>query len=96
MPVKRERGRKTDTAALRQAVADRPEALLKEYAEPCGSTAPAVFYALKKRDKGYPSEHRKRTGAVNGGGLVEIQRNILQTGKEKDHQVSRFLPHIHH
>jgi transposase len=49
-PVKRERGRKIDKAALRQAAADRPDAFLKEHAEPFGCTATAVFCALEKLD----------------------------------------------
>jgi transposase len=49
-PVKRERRRKIDKAVLRQAVADRPDAFLKEYAEQFGCTATAVFYALEKLD----------------------------------------------
>jgi transposase-like protein len=47
-PIKRERVRKIDKAVLRQAVADRPDAFLKEYAGQFGCTATAVFYALKK------------------------------------------------
>jgi transposase len=47
-PVKRERRRKIDKAALRQAVADKPDAFLTEYAEQFGCTATAVFYALEK------------------------------------------------
>jgi transposase len=35
---------------LRQAAADRPDAFLKEYAEPFGCTAAAVFRALEKLD----------------------------------------------
>jgi transposase len=48
IPIKRERKRKIDKAALRQAVADRPDAFLTEYAEQFGCTATAVFYALEK------------------------------------------------
>jgi transposase len=49
-PIKQERGRKIDKEALRQAAADMPDAFLKEYAEPFGCTATAVFYALEKLD----------------------------------------------
>ncbi|MDR2476994.1 MAG: transposase [Treponema sp.] len=48
--IKRERVRKIDKAVLRQAVADWPDAFLKEYAEQFGCTATAVFYALEKLD----------------------------------------------
>ncbi|MDR2477103.1 MAG: transposase [Treponema sp.] len=48
LPIKRERKRKIDKEALRQAVADKPDAFLKEYAEQFGCTATAVFYALEK------------------------------------------------
>jgi transposase len=47
-PVKRERRRKIDKETLRQAVADRPDAFLTEYAQQFGCTATAVFYALEK------------------------------------------------
>ena len=50
MPVKRERKRKIDKEALRQAVEDKPDAFLKEYAEQFGCTPTAVFYALEKLD----------------------------------------------
>ena len=50
IPIRRERRRKIDKEALRQAVADRPDAFLKEYAEQFGCTATAVFYALEKLD----------------------------------------------
>ena len=50
MPIKRERKRKIDKEALRQAVADKPDAFLKAYAEPFGCTPAAVFYALEKLD----------------------------------------------
>ena len=49
-PIKRERKRKIDKEKLKQAVADRPDAFLKEYAEQFGCTAAAVFYALEKLD----------------------------------------------
>ena len=49
-PIKRERKRKIDKEALRQAVQDKPDAFLKEYAEQFGCTPTAVFYALEKLD----------------------------------------------
>ena len=48
--IKRERRRKIDKDALRQAVADNPDAFLRELAEQFGCSAPAVFYALQKHD----------------------------------------------
>ena len=45
--IKRERNRKIDKEALKQAVADNPDAFLKEYAEQFDCTPTAVFYALK-------------------------------------------------
>ena len=45
--IKRERKRKIDKEALKQAVADNPDAFLKEYAEQFGCTPTAVFYALE-------------------------------------------------
>ena len=45
--IRRERKQKIDKKPLRQAVADRSDAFLAEYAEPFGCTATAVFYALK-------------------------------------------------
>jgi transposase len=50
IPVKRERKRKIDKEKLKQAVKDKPDGFLKEYAEPFGCTSTAVFYALKKLD----------------------------------------------
>jgi transposase len=47
-PIKRERRRKIDKKALRQAAADKPDAFLKEYAGQFGCTATAVCYALEK------------------------------------------------
>ena len=46
--VKQERKRKIDKEALKQAVAEKPDAYLKELAEPFNCTATAVFYALEK------------------------------------------------
>lgn len=46
--VKRERKRKIDKEALKQAVAEKPDEFLKEYARQFNCTATAVFYALKK------------------------------------------------
>ena len=46
--IKRERRRKIDKEALKQAVSQKPDAYLKELAEPFGCTATAVFYALEK------------------------------------------------
>ena len=47
MKAKKERNRKIDKEALRQAVAKKPDALLIEYAEQFNCTPSAVFYALK-------------------------------------------------
>jgi transposase len=46
--IKRERRRKIDKAELKKALANKPDAYLKELAEQFGCTAPAVFYALEK------------------------------------------------
>jgi len=46
--VKRERHRKIDKEALIKAVAEKPDAFLKEYAEQFNCTATAVYYALEK------------------------------------------------
>jgi len=46
--VKRERRRKIDKEALLKAVAEKPDAFLKEYAEQFNCTATAIFYALEK------------------------------------------------
>jgi transposase len=46
--VKRERRRKIDKEALIKAVAEKPDAFLKEYAEQFNCTATAVYYALEK------------------------------------------------
>ena len=45
--TKRERRRKIDKEALKQAVADNPDAFLREYAEQFDCTPTAVFYALE-------------------------------------------------
>jgi len=45
--VKQERRRKIDKEALKQAVVEKPDAFLKELAEPFNCTATAVFYALE-------------------------------------------------
>jgi transposase len=47
-PIKRERQRKIDKAALQQAVAENPDAFLYELAEPYQCSPQAVFYALQK------------------------------------------------
>ena len=44
----RERKRKIDKDKLKQAVAEKPDAYLRELAEQFGCTETAVFYALKK------------------------------------------------
>ena len=48
MTVKRERRRKIDKEALKQAVAEKPDAFLKEFAEQFNCTPTAVYYALEK------------------------------------------------
>ena len=45
--VKQVRRRKIDKEALKQAVAEKPDAYLKELAEQFNCTATAVFYALE-------------------------------------------------
>jgi transposase len=47
MEIKRERRRKIDKEILKQAVAEKPDAFLKEYAEQFNCTPTAVFYALE-------------------------------------------------
>jgi transposase len=44
--AKRQRNRKIDKNALKQAVAQNPDAFLKEYAEQFNCTPSAVYYAL--------------------------------------------------
>jgi transposase len=46
--IKRERRRKIDKEKLKQALAEKPDAYLKELAGQSGCTAAAVFYALEK------------------------------------------------
>jgi transposase len=45
--VKRERKRKIDKEALKQAVKDSPDVFLREYAEQFDCTPTAIFYALE-------------------------------------------------
>ena len=45
--AKQVRRRKIDKEALKQAVAEKPDAYLKELAQPFNCTATAVFYALE-------------------------------------------------
>ena len=45
--IKRERHRKIDKEALKQAVAEKPDAFLKEYAEQFNCTSTAIHYALE-------------------------------------------------
>jgi transposase len=45
--IKRERNRKINKEALKQAVKQRPDAFLKEYAEQFNCSPTAIFYALK-------------------------------------------------
>jgi hypothetical protein len=44
--IKRERHRKTDKKKLKQAVAEKPDAFLKEYAKQFNCSPAAIFYAL--------------------------------------------------
>jgi transposase len=66
--IKRERKRKIDKAALQQAVAEKPDAFLKEYAKQFNCTTTAVFYALKalkitRKKRLVPMQkNRKRNG----------------------------------
>jgi hypothetical protein len=46
--IKRERRRKIGKEALKQAVEEKPDAFLKEYAQQFNCTPTAVFYALEK------------------------------------------------
>jgi len=46
--IKRERRRKIDKEELKKAVAENPDAFLKEYAEQFNCTPTAIFYALEK------------------------------------------------
>jgi len=47
VPIKRERHRKIDKEALKQAVIDKPDAFLKEYAKQFNCSATAIHYALE-------------------------------------------------
>jgi transposase len=67
---KRERKRKIDREKLRQAVADRPDAYLRELAEQFGCSPQAVFVMLRKLDitlKKRPllTPRNQRSSAVN-------------------------------
>jgi transposase-like protein len=73
IPVKRERRRKIDKEALRRAVANRPDAFLKEYAGQFGCTVTAVFYALEKLDITRKKSHSLITKSPKIAG-----RNIRQ------------------
>ena len=46
--IKRERHRKIDKEALKQAVAEKPDAFLKEFAEQFNRAPTAAFHALEK------------------------------------------------
>ena len=48
--AKGERRRKIDKEALKQAVIDRPDAFLREYAEQFNCSSTAIFHALEKLD----------------------------------------------
>jgi putative heme iron utilization protein len=48
MKAKKERNRKIDKEALKQAVADKPDAFLWEHAEQFNCSPAAIFYALDK------------------------------------------------
>jgi transposase len=48
--AKMERNRKINKTALKQAVADKPDAFLREYAELFNCTPTAIFYALENLD----------------------------------------------
>jgi transposase len=45
--IKRERRRKIDKEALKQAVAEKPDAFLKEYAQQFNCTSTAIHYAFE-------------------------------------------------
>ena len=66
--TKQQRRRKIDKEALKQAVAKKPDAYLKELAEPFNCTATAVFYALEnlnmtRKKKPLPiTKNRKSNG----------------------------------
>ena len=68
--IKRERNRKIDKEALKQAVADNPDAFLKEYAEQFDCTPTAVFYALEnlgitRKKRLLPITKNARTNALS-------------------------------
>ena len=65
---KQERRRKIDKEALKQAVAEKPDAYLKELAEPFNCTATAVFYALENLNM----TRKKR--------LLPITKNLKSNG----------------
>ena len=67
--IKRERSRKIDKEALKQAVAEKPDAFLKEYAEQFNCTPTAVYYALEKLN----ITRKKR--------LLHILRNPKRSGR---------------
>lgn len=70
--VKRIRRRKIDREKLRQAVAEKPDAYLRELAEQFSCTAVAVFHMLKKlgitlKKKPSPTERSPRRNARSSG-----------------------------
>jgi transposase len=67
--IKRERRRKIDKEALKKAVAERPDAFLKEYAKQFNCTPTAVHYALENLN----ITRKKR--------LLPIPRNPSRSGK---------------
>jgi len=71
--IKRERNRKIDKETLKQAVAERPDAFLKEYAEQFSCTPTAVHYALKKLN----ITRKKR--------LLPILKNPRRSGRSLPH-----------
>jgi transposase len=66
--IKRERKRKIDKELLKQAVAEKPDAFLKEYAEQFGCTATAIFYALENMDITRKKRHIPITKNQSGNG----------------------------
>jgi len=71
--IKRERHRKIDKEALKQAVAEKPDAFLKEFAEQFNCTPTAVFYAFKKLN----ITRKKR--------LLPILKNPSRSGRSLPH-----------
>jgi len=70
--VKRQRRRKIDREKLRQAVAEKPDAYLRELAEQFSCTATAVFYMLRKlgislKKKPSPTARGPRKSARSSG-----------------------------